>query len=270
MNCQKCGQETVFPFHCQYCGGQFCSEHHLPESHNCPKIDLARSRKQAEVLAPDTNTYRISYSYGPPIKNRGHVYFSQKELWHIIGAVLLILGIGFSIAFYSGIWNLGLMSIFAALLTISFLTHEMAHKIVAQKKGLWAEFRLTMFGALLTLASVFLPFKMISPGAMMISGSPNRDAIIKISLAGPITNMIFAVAFLSVAFTLPSVVGSMLFFVAYINAFISLFNLVPFGVLDGLKIFNLSKKIWTIAFAVSVILTVITYLATLMFTRIFG
>jgi Zn-dependent protease len=40
----------------------------------------------------------------------------------------------------------------------------------------------------------------------------------------------------------------------------ALFNLLPFGVLDGYKIFMLNKKVWAVAFIPSVILTIVTYL----------
>ena len=30
-----CGKKDALVFHCNYCGGYFCAEHHLPESHNC-------------------------------------------------------------------------------------------------------------------------------------------------------------------------------------------------------------------------------------------
>ncbi len=51
-----------------------------------------------------------------------------------------------------------MMAVFGVVMILSFLTHEIAHKVTAQKKGLWAEFRLTTFGALLTFVSIFLPF----------------------------------------------------------------------------------------------------------------
>ncbi len=272
MNCQKCGQDTILPFQCPYCGGQFCSEHRLPENHACQKIDLARTKQQENVLTPNYATFRHSYSYGPSIKNRGRVYFSPKEIKHVTVATLLVIGIGFSIGLYGNIfggwylpWNWSMMTVFAFLITLSFLIHEFAHKIVAQKRGLWAEFRLTTWGALLTLASVFLPFKMISPGAMMIAGSPNGDAIVKISLAGPVTNMILSAGLLGFAFAFPIGVYSLpLLLAAYINAFIAVFNLVPFGVLDGLKIFNWNKKIWAFAFAVSAVLTIFTFWLTML------
>ena len=33
--CTACQKKTTLPFRCKYCGGVFCDEHRLPESHNC-------------------------------------------------------------------------------------------------------------------------------------------------------------------------------------------------------------------------------------------
>jgi Zn-dependent protease len=103
---------------------------------------------------------------------------------------------------------------------------------------------------------------MISPGAMMIGGSvPSGEDLVKISIAGPITNLIFSSVLLGLAFTLPpSPFVLMLFFAAYINAFMAVFNLIPFGILDGYKIFSFNKKVWALAFAASAALTIVAYL----------
>ena len=155
------------------------------------------------------------------------------------------------------------MAVFAAILAISMLSHEFAHKVMGQKKGLWAEFRLTTWGLALTFVSVFLPFKMIAPGAMMIAGTPNGDEIVKISLAGPVTNLIFSSCTIRLAFALyPAAFGTMLFFAAYINAFMAVFNLIPIGILDGYKIFSFNKKLWLLAFIPSVALTILAFLFT--------
>jgi Zn-dependent protease len=272
MKCQTCGQEVSLPFQCPYCGRQFCSQHRLPENHTCPKIEFAQTQRQeavGEAIAPKTPAYQYSYTFGQPSRNTKRVYFSPKELKHIAVAALLVIGIGFSIGIYGNyfggfylVWTWDMMAIFAVLMMTSFLVHETAHKVIAQKGGLWAEFRLTKWGALLTLASVFLPFKMIAPGAMMIAGSPSRNGMVKISIAGPITNIIFSSVFLGLAFTLP-IAGAyiiVLLFAAYINAFMAVFNLIPFGVLDGYKIFSLNKKLWAAAFIPSVILAILSYL----------
>ena len=36
--CYVCGKETDLPYKCTYCGLTFCSEHRLPEQHNCIKL----------------------------------------------------------------------------------------------------------------------------------------------------------------------------------------------------------------------------------------
>ncbi|MCL5949362.1 MAG: hypothetical protein M1490_02655 [Candidatus Bathyarchaeota archaeon] len=271
MKCQACMQETLLPFRCPHCGGLFCSAHRLPENHKCPKIDAARAQKQGQVLTPESyNSYNYSYVFGQqPIQRSHHVYFSPKELKHIGIAALLVVGIGFSIGLYGNYfggflfeWTWGMMAAFAAIMTVSFLTHEIAHKVIAQKKGLWAEFRLTTWGSVLTFASIFLPFRMIAPGAMIIGGSIHSgEDIVKISIAGPITNLVFSSALLGFAYApLPGAYSSLLFFAAYINAFMAVFNLIPFGILDGFKIFSFNKKLWALAFIPSVILAIITFL----------
>jgi len=272
MKCQICGEDTNLPFHCPFCGGQFCSAHRLPENHNCPRIDMARAKTQAQVMTPQSyNSYQYSYNIGPP-KHSTHITTSPKELQQIGIAAALVIGIGFSIGFYgnyfggfssSDKWSLLAMGVFAVIMTASFLTHEIAHKIMAQKAGMWAEFRLTTWGAVLTLVSIFLPVRMIAPGAMMISGMPNAKEMIKISVAGVITNMIYCAATLGFAFSLVSGPwATMLFFAAYINAFMAIFNLIPFGVLDGYKLFLLNKKVWLAAFATALALTAITVYCT--------
>lgn len=275
MKCEACMQETLLPFRCQHCGGQFCGTHRLPENHACPKIDAARTQRQEQVMTNQAyGSYNYSYVYGQDLyKRKNHIYTSPKELKHIGIAAALVIGIGFSIGLYATLfpnfagfnftWTWGMMAVFAIIMVASFLTHEIGHKIIAQRRGLWAEFRLTTWGAVLTFASIFLPFRMIAPGAMMIGGTlQKKDDLVKISLAGPITNLIYSGIFLGLAFTLPLTFdwGSMLLFAAYINAFMAVFNLVPFGVLDGFKIFSFDKKLWAIVFVPSAILAIITFL----------
>jgi Zn-dependent protease len=275
MNCQKCGQETLMPFRCPYCGGQFCSEHRLPENHSCSRADLAQAQRQeavAEVFAPARASYEYSISYGPGRTNKRRIYTTPKEIMHLIPAAVLIIAIGFSIVLYSNYfygpnssfaaWGLTEISIFAVLLTASFLIHEMAHKVIAQRQGLWAEFRLTSWGAAMTLVSVFTPIRLISPGAMMIAGPARLNEVGKISIAGPITNISLSLAFIVASFMQVSYSSYWVLFLilASFNAFIAVFNLIPFGILDGFKIFSWNKKVWILGFAAAAALAVYTYL----------
>jgi Zn-dependent protease len=135
--------------------------------------------------------------------------------------------------------------------------HEIAHKITAQHFGLWAEFRLTMLGALVTLLSIISPFfKIISPGAVMISGNASKETIGKTSIAGPLTNIVFCMIALTLVFVLPpsSSLVDVAVFTAFFNAFIAILNLIPVGILDGWKVFQWSKIIWALAFVTSLIL----------------
>ncbi len=262
MNCRMCGQETFLPFRCPYCGDMFCIEHRLPENHSCPRMDLARAQRQEEVvLKQGANSYEFKVTYGMPRITRGRVYFSPKELRHLAVAMLLVIGVGFSLGYYyfaslGWIW----LSLFAVILTVSFLIHEIAHKVTAQIHGLWAEFRLVMIGVVLTLISV-LPFffKIISPGAVMISGPAKKDEIGKISVIGPVTNMILSAVLLGLAFALGPY-SFVFLFSAYINAIIAVFNLIPIGILDGYKIFSWNKMFWALAFAISAVLLIVSSL----------
>ncbi len=275
MNCQKCGQDVVMPFHCPYCGGQFCSQHRLPENHDCPHIGVAQTQRQetvADSFAPTKHSYEFSISFGHSGPRKGHVYLGVVELKHLLLATLLVIGIGFSIAWYAGYvdyfgWGWTLTSVYALLLTASFLTHEMAHKIVAQRAGLWSEFRLTTWGAVLTLVSIVLPFKLIAPGAVMISGPARLNQVGKISIVGPITNIVFSMAFLGASFAfnpatqLP--VWWLLLMLSTFNSIIAIFNLIPFGILDGYKIFSWNKMVWAAAFVCAIALALPAFLLTM-------
>jgi Zn-dependent protease len=190
--------------------------------------------------------------------------FSIKEFGHLGIAAALVVGVGLSFFRFDEIYQVGPLMLTATIivLTMSFLLHEIAHKLVAQRRGLWAEFRLTVLGAVLTLLSIFSPlFKIISPGAVMISGGADPDSTGRISIAGPAVNIAMCGASLSSAafFIHNSVVFSLLMVAANLNAWIALFNLIPFGMLDGLKIFSWNKKAWILAFAASIVLMACTY-----------
>lgn len=185
----------------------------------------------------------------------GRIKTSRTELIDITKAWLAL-----SLAFafiYSGI-NLfrgNVMNIFSfsfltmfviSLFTagLGFLLHELAHKFTAQRYGCAAEFR--AYDQLLYLAvglAVAVGFIFAAPGAVMISGMVTRKENGIISAAGPATNFILGMAFLALGWLFPSL--NFAFSVGFmINMWLGLFNLIPFGPLDGLKIFHWNKMIW--------------------------
>ncbi|KKH26386.1 AN1-type zinc finger domain-containing protein [Methanosarcina mazei] len=40
MECEYCGKKEAYGFTCHYCGKRFCSEHKIPEMHDCPYVSL--------------------------------------------------------------------------------------------------------------------------------------------------------------------------------------------------------------------------------------
>ncbi|MGB9959835.1 MAG: AN1-type zinc finger domain-containing protein [Candidatus Bathyarchaeales archaeon] len=263
MECQKCGKEVFLPFRCPYCGGYFCSEHRLPENHECPRMDLARVPQKEEpalTLTPQTpKSYEYTVTY-VPVEAKKKFYFSSKEVKHLTIGAFLVMGIGLSLGIsptaYRALGSPTMLWAFALLVTASFFIHELAHKFAAQKEGLWAEFRLMFVGIILTAISIISPlFKIISPGAVVIAGFASKKSIGKISIAGPSTNIILS-ALLAALWFITS--QPILLFAAAFNAWIALFNLIPFGILDGFKVFSWNKAVWASTFTLSLALTIIT------------
>lgn len=128
---------------------------------------------------------------------------------------------------------------------LGFLLHELAHKFVAQRYGCAAEFRAwDQFLYLAVGLAVLVGFIFAAPGAVMISGMVTRKENGHISVAGPLTNYILAFIFLGLLYLFPA--WNLPFSIGFsINMWLGLFNLIPFGPLDGLKIFHWNKIVWT-------------------------
>jgi Zn-dependent protease len=199
-------------------------------------------------------SFKYTISYTPQASRI--FWFSKTELKHLALGTLLVMGVGLSYFIYPGFMSrwLTLLGLTIAF-TLSFLLHEIAHKFSAQHFRLWAEFRLTLQGALITLISIFLPFKLISPGAVMIAGSATRETVGKTALSGPLTNILLSTGCILIA----AFAQEIFWIVAFINAILAAFNLIPFGIIDGLKIFRWNKIAWALAFIAAIILTAYTY-----------
>ena len=188
--------------------------------------------------------------------------FSRTEIIQILISVS-VLTVAFAIAL-SNISELGfdlvvfefmLGASFVAVFT-GFLLHELSHKILAQKYGCFAEFRMSLYGLFLGLITSFLGFLFALPGAVMISGRMTVEQNGKISLAGPGMNMIIGSICLAILFVLSSDTLLFLIFsiVAYINLWLAIFNLLPIPPLDGSKVFYWNKPIYVASMALAVAL----------------
>jgi Zn-dependent protease len=249
------------PFICTFCGGAFCAQHRLPESHSCSEYWKVRAHRQSlfsTMTPPDIRGYTA-----PSMRlTRSVIRFSPTEIRHIAIGVILVSGVGLS--FFAPRVFSNWLAIAAAVFffTAGFIVHELTHKAMAQRYGMWAEFRLDKFGAVLTLLSAVSPLKIIAPGAVVIAGNTTRDRVGRTAAAGPTTNILIASLLLGLAEALhPTGLFEALLAGSAINAFMALFNLIPFGVLDGLKVFRWNRQVWSVLLALAVLITGLSYMS---------
>ena len=257
--CEYCGKEVAIPFRCKYCGKIFCAEHHLPEAHNCPnfkrgaKFPLDYMYYKTKPVSYVENTERVAHKIRPKFR----IKWYKNELKALAIAVFATCLVYVSYMRFAFIYTLFIL----ISVIIAFLFHELAHKFVAMNLGHIAFFKLSSMGLAITLISAipFLPFKFIGPGYVSII--PNyykgltKDDMLKIAAAGPLTNIVIALIGI-LGYSLLSNSLSFLFFyiLAVINADIAIFNLLPFPILDGEKIFRSNVVAWVVLFIIATLL----------------
>jgi Zn-dependent protease len=191
--------------------------------------------------------------------------FTNDEIKDLFFAWLMI-SLAFAILF-SGISSLFsnpiifIISLGMALFTsgIGFLLHELMHKYVAQSYGFYAEFKAFYNMLFLAIAFSFFGFILAAPGAVFISGFITREKNGKISLAGPMTNILLAIIFLILLliFTTNGILGLFLNYGVMINSLLALFNMIPFMPFDGAKVYAWNKG----AYFITILLALILFLS---------
>jgi len=269
LKCQYCRNNGDLPFRCPFCSGYFCADHRLPENHSCPELWKARTRGPPPLEKPHLPVGEgrpelpetgppISY----PLRFRKPGWTSSTETRDLVVGALLVMAVGLSWYKPVTMWASSLLKepeVFlssALIFILIFLTHELAHKAAAKHYGLWAEFRLNRLGAILTLLSVGLPLvKIVSPGAVMMAGAVDRKIMGVTALAGPFTSIVLASLFFVLQFLFPEwSFAPVILSGAILGAWIAILNLIPFGIMDGAKVFWWNKIVWAASFSASLIL----------------
>jgi hypothetical protein len=96
--CFHCGKEfTELSFRCRYCGEIFCSDHHIPEVHECeglPKPSWPKYRVEREKREPvkpvQEPTIRAPLPIEPP---REYYRRREKTNWKAIASILVLIAI---------------------------------------------------------------------------------------------------------------------------------------------------------------------------------
>ena len=197
----------------------------------------------------------------------GNISTSEIEIRDILKAWAAI-SVAFAILMSKSVFSADFYAIFVfASLTvgIGFLLHELGHKFVAQRYGCFAEFRSFDNMLLLTIVMSFFGFILAAPGAVMVSGRVSTAKNGKISAAGPIVNLALAILFLFLAFTnLPNLIKTVMYYGFLINSWLALFNMIPFWLFDGYKVWRWNKLVYFIITGTASVFMLLQYFLVLL------
>ena len=145
-------------------------------------------------------------------------------------------------------------AIAALTVGIGFLFHELAHKVLAQHYGYFAEFRSFSVMLVIAIAMSFLGFIFAAPGAVFILSrviDVKKNGII--SVVGAVTNLVLAVIFFLLAAQFTGFLGQVGMYGFFVNSWLALFNMIPVWNFDGAKVFRWSKLVWISIVVISLI-----------------
>jgi Zn-dependent protease len=243
------------------------------------KIHRVHAGQQPRGASPINNFFRVLSQTQPTLHKGGIWHFSEEEKKHLLYATAAFtLALGFMAAGgLSGLsvngpstWILQiLLSMPIMLIAVgpAFVLHEIGHKIIAKKNGCWAEFRADpkglQFGVLISL---FLGILFMAPGAVMVAGLVTRRQNGHIAIAGPLVNLglfIIGIPLGALLFMLTnaqdyssfaylqdgslvwqSMVYDIVLYWIGANLILGLFNMIPLGPLDGVKVKDWNSGVW--------------------------
>ncbi len=193
--------------------------------------------------------------------------FSRTEILHIAAAVAA-LSLAFAVLLNRGsrlhedpvVSFLMLLVLSCFLVACSFLTHELGHKYVAQYYGAWSEFRAYPFGLAMAVFTAFMGFLFAAPGAVYIEGDITREQSGKISLAGPMVNFVIGAVAIVAWINTTGLASGIIFYLAWLNAFLGVFNMIPVKPLDGSKIIAWKWQVFAVMMAIGIAQLAFLYL----------
>ncbi|MHA2171964.1 MAG: hypothetical protein ACXAB7_18990 [Candidatus Kariarchaeaceae archaeon] len=266
MECSACGPGRDYDvlYNCTGCQLSYCG-HHVGR-HSCTGVaqqPTAQSYNPMGRYTLDLSQLRQFFhtqqrreptkqEYEMYLRSNPRVLTSGRESLDLIGGVLLIAFVfGFQ-PILQGIQTWQYIVMLTLVISPAFILHEFGHKYMAIYYGKYARFTMVRQMTYLSIFFGFMGFPLAAPGVTMVLGQSDDDESGKFAAAGPAINFLIAILAFGLTFIVPATFfGSIdqdlhwvLMFAMAINAYLGLFNLLPFGMFDGKKIINWNRVVW--------------------------
>ena len=142
---------------------------------------------------------------------------------------------------------------------LGVVLHELAHRVVARYFGATAHFIANDAMLALSVVIAFSGFLFAAPGAVWHEGLLTKRQSGLVAAAGPITNMALALLFLGALVIAREVSRSdVIIYGLYmgfsINALLGIFNMLPFGPIDGAKVLSWSSVSFGVLIAIAALI----------------
>lgn len=142
---------------------------------------------------------------------------------------------------------------------LGVILHELMHRVVARRFGATAHFVANDSMLLISILIAFSGFLFAAPGAVWHTGRLSKRELGLIAAAGPVTNMVLALLFVGALLAARGGNTSDIVLIGLsmgysVNAILGVFNMLPFGPIDGAKVLNWSSVAFGVLVGIAVLI----------------
>ena len=255
MKCAACAADVEYVVQCQRCNNVYCMNH--IDQHACqyPRpTQTSIAFQPGAFYRPPVQREPTKNEYELYLRSNPQVLTTGRESIDLMGAMLMLAFVfGFQ-PILSGRQTISYVIMLTLVIAPAFILHEMGHKYAAIYFKKYARFTLIRQMFFISFLVGLIGFGIAGPGATMIIGNSTKRESGIFAAAGPAVNFVLAVFSYLIILLTPDAFLSffnmglheILWLSIFINSALGLFNLIPFGMLDGKKITAWSNEVWVL------------------------
>lgn len=245
--CDYCGKEVYLPFVCKYCGGKFCADHRLPESHNCPGLKKAKPPPEKRELLKAEPKPRTGFSFSLKPISSLYLSFRGYNFSHSLLVLLTLILMEF-INLKTSMVNEIILAILLPILII--LVYIFIPEYFSRRINAGLHFEVSTLGLVFSVLTSILPIKIIYFGDFI------ESSMLFLSLAGGIYFVqVFSLEVLYLVLAYIGKISVVAEYLSIILLYLTIFTLIPLWNTSGNKILKWNK--W--AYAVLVLMLVLFF-----------